>query len=76
MTIQPLPVPTRIFGGEGLISYASRHAARNGTTAEEIERALYEAGAIPKPSHRRTRNGCRPGATSALSTSAPSPHPL
>lgn len=54
MTIQPLPVPTRIFGGEGLISYASRHAARNGTTVEEIERSLHEAGAIPKPSHRRT----------------------
>lgn len=54
MTIQPLPVPTRIFGGEGLISYASRHAARNGTTVEEIERALSETGAIPKPSHRRS----------------------
>lgn len=55
MTIQPLPVPTRIFGGEGLISYASRHAARNGTTVEEIERPLHETKAIPKPSHRRTR---------------------
>lgn len=54
MTIQPLPVPTRIFGGEGLISYASRHAARNGTTVEKIERSLSEAGAFPKPSHRRT----------------------
>lgn len=54
MTIQPLPVPTRIFGGEGLISYASRHAARNGTTVEKIERSLSEAGSIPKPSHRRT----------------------
>ncbi|WP_427017756.1 hypothetical protein ACQCSX_03830 [Pseudarthrobacter sp. P1] len=54
MTIRPLPVPTRIFDGEGLISYASRHAARNRTTVEEIEKALHEAGAIPKPSHRRT----------------------
>ncbi|WAH96987.1 hypothetical protein [Arthrobacter sp. MMS18-M83] len=54
MTIQPLPVPTRIFGGEGLISYAFRRAARNGTPVEEIERVLYEVGAIPKPSHRRT----------------------
>ncbi|MCQ9166156.1 hypothetical protein [Arthrobacter sp. STN4] len=54
MTIQPLPVPTRIFGGEGLISYASRHAVRNGTTVQEIERSLSEAGAFPKPSHRRT----------------------
>jgi hypothetical protein len=54
MTIQPLPVPTRIFGGEGLISYASRHAARNGTTVEKIERSLSEVGAFPKPSHRRT----------------------
>lgn len=52
--IQPLPVPTRIFDGESLISYASRHAARNGTTVEETERALSEAGALPKPSHRRT----------------------
>lgn len=54
MTFHPLPVPTRIFGGEGLISYANRHAARNGTTIEEIERSLHEAGAIPKPNHRRT----------------------
>ncbi|WP_427019129.1 hypothetical protein ACQCSX_21380 (plasmid) [Pseudarthrobacter sp. P1] len=55
MTIQPLPVPTRIFGGEGLISYASRHAARNGTSVEEIERALSQTGAMPKTSHRHTR---------------------
>lgn len=37
-----------------MISYATRHAVRNGTSVEEIERALHEAGAIPKPSHRRT----------------------
>ena len=54
MTIQRLPVPARVFGGEGLISYASRHATRNGTTVEKIERSLSEAGAIPKPSHRQT----------------------
>lgn len=54
MRIQPLPVPTRLFGGEGLTSYASRHAARNGTTVQDIEQALHEAGAIPRPSHRRT----------------------
>lgn len=54
MTIRPLPVPTKIFGGEGLISYASRHAARNGTTIEEVERTLVQAGAMPKTSHRHT----------------------
>lgn len=54
MTIQPLPVPTRIFDGEGLISYASRHAARNGTSVGEVERALFHAGTMTKPSHRHT----------------------
>jgi len=54
VTIQPLPVPTKIFGGEGLISYASRHAARNGTSVEEIERALSQTGAMAKTRHRHT----------------------
>ena len=54
MNIHPLPVPTRIAGGEGLVSYASRHAARNGTTVMEVEQALHQTGAIPRPSHRRT----------------------
>lgn len=54
MTIQPLPVPTRVFGGEGLISYANRHAARNGSSVEEIERALSQAGAMPRSSRRHT----------------------
>lgn len=46
MTIRPLPVPTRIYGGEGLISYATRHAMRNGTSVDEIERALTQSGAL------------------------------
>jgi hypothetical protein len=54
MKIQPLPVPTRVFGGEGLISYANRHASRNGTSIEEIERALSQTGAMPGTSRRRT----------------------
>lgn len=54
MTIQSLPVPTRIFGGEGLISYATRHATRNGTSVEEIERALTHSGNLRKTSSRQT----------------------
>ena len=52
MTIQPLPVPTRLFGGEGLSSYATRHATRNGTSVEEIERTLSHSGALRKTRHR------------------------
>lgn len=54
MTIQPLPVPTKIYGGEGLISYATRHAARNGASVEEIERALTHSGAIRMPRRRQS----------------------
>lgn len=52
MTLQPLPVPTRLFGGEGLLSYAGRHAARNGTSIENIEKALQQAGTMPKTKTR------------------------
>lgn len=52
MTILPLPVPTRLFDGEGLISYATRHATSNGTSVEEIERALSHSGDLRMP-HRR-----------------------
>lgn len=55
MTIQPLPVPTKIFGDEGLISYATRHATRNGTSVEDIERALSHSGSL-----RKTRNRSSP----------------
>lgn len=54
MTIQPLPVPTKIYGGEGLISYATRHATRNGTSVEEIERAFTHSGAILMPRRRQS----------------------
>jgi hypothetical protein len=54
MTVRPLPVPTRIFGGEGLISYATRHATRNGTSVEDIERAFTHGGAIRMPRRRQS----------------------
>lgn len=46
MTIQPLPVPTRLFGGESLNSYAARHTRRNATTIDALERALRQDRAV------------------------------
>lgn len=40
----PLPVPTRLVGGEAVASYAQRHASRNFSTAKEIEKAAQEQG--------------------------------
>lgn len=56
MSIRPLPVPTRLFGGESLISYAVRHAARNGTSIADLEKALQQTGAMP---NTRTRTDPR-----------------
>ncbi|MHC6593721.1 hypothetical protein [Arthrobacter sp. C152] len=53
MTLAPLPVPTRLTHGEGIDNYASRHAQRNGTTVEQIEKALREAGILPPSRSRR-----------------------
>ena len=40
----PLPVPTRLVGGEGVSTYASRHATRNFSNVKDIERAVREQG--------------------------------
>ncbi|QOT15326.1 hypothetical protein [Paenarthrobacter sp. YJN-5] len=53
MTLSPLPVPTRLTHGEGIDNYASRHAQRNGTSVEQIENALREAGILPRSRSRR-----------------------
>lgn len=53
MILGPLPVPTRITQGEGIENYATRHAQRNGTSVEQIENALREAGILPKSRARR-----------------------
>jgi hypothetical protein len=44
MRLQPLPVPTRVYGGEGVVSYSRRHAARNHSRAGEIEIGVRERG--------------------------------
>lgn len=44
--LQPLPVPTRAYNGEGIDSYSRRHAQRNHTSAEDIEKALREHGVL------------------------------
>lgn len=53
MTLGPLPVPTRLTHGEDIDNYASRHARRNGTSVEQIEKALKEAGVLPGSRSRR-----------------------
>lgn len=44
MRLQPLPVPTRIYGGEGVVSYSYRHALRNHSQAGHIESGVRERG--------------------------------
>lgn len=53
MKIEPLPIPTRLAGGEVVNSYASRHARNNGLQADEIERGLREAGKFPRSKSKR-----------------------
>lgn len=43
-SFDPLPVPTRLVGGEGVSTYASRHAAHNFSNFKDIERAARERG--------------------------------
>lgn len=45
-SLQPLPVPTRVYGGEGIGTYSRRHAERNHTTVEEVEKGLRERGVL------------------------------
>lgn len=40
--IAPLPVRTRLIGGEGLPTYRTRHAANNLTTVADVERYVEE----------------------------------
>lgn len=40
----PLPVPTRLAGGEGVFTYAQRHARRNFSSVKNIEGAVREQG--------------------------------
>lgn len=53
MKIEPLPIPTRLAGGEVVDSYAGRHARNNGLPADEIERGLREAGKFPGSKSKR-----------------------
>jgi hypothetical protein len=51
MWLQPLPVPTRVYGGEGVVSYSHRHAARNHSQPGEIETGLRERGIRLRRAH-------------------------
>jgi hypothetical protein len=49
MRLQPLPVPTRVYHGEGVISYSQRHAARNYSRIADIEHGIRQRGIrLPK----------------------------
>jgi hypothetical protein len=51
MRLQPLPIPTRVYGGEGVASYSHRHAARNHSQPGEIETGLRERGIRVRRAH-------------------------
>ncbi|MFC3479405.1 hypothetical protein ACFOLD_02095 [Kocuria carniphila] len=44
LSFDALPVPTRLVGGEGVSTYASRHAMRNFSNVKDIEGAVREQG--------------------------------
>lgn len=49
MSLPPLPVPSRIYDGEGVISYSQRHAARNHSQIADIEHGIRQRGIrLPK----------------------------
>jgi hypothetical protein len=49
MSLQPLPVPTRVYRGEGVMSYSQRHAARNHSNIADIEHGIRQHGVrLPK----------------------------
>lgn len=52
MKLNPLPIRTRVFHGEGLCSYAQRLAQHNLGDVSGIERAVRRTG-TPLPHHRR-----------------------
>lgn len=52
MSIPPLPVPTRLYHGENLDSFAQRHAARNFCRPSDIDKALRESGLVKSRSRR------------------------
>lgn len=52
MNLRPLPVPTRVYGGEDVDTYARRAAARNGTEERWIGNALRSDGIVTSLSSR------------------------
>lgn len=48
MRVYPLPIPTRLVGGEAVNSYSGRHARNNGLDRQDVEAALRQAGKFPK----------------------------
>lgn len=52
MTLRPLPVPTRLYGGEDVDTYARRAAERNGTQERWIGNALWSDGVVVSLSRR------------------------
>lgn len=52
MTLRPLPVRTRLYGGEDVDSYARRAAERNGTQERWIGNALWSDGVVVSLSRR------------------------
>jgi hypothetical protein len=44
MSLRPLPVPTRVYPGEGVISYSQRHAARSHSHIADIEHGIRQRG--------------------------------
>ena len=47
LNLPPLPVRTRLYSGEDLLSYAHRLAARNHTTVADLEAAARDRGLLP-----------------------------
>lgn len=52
MMLNPLPIPTRVYHGESVLSYALRLAQRNHSDVTGIELALRNSG-MALPHHRR-----------------------
>lgn len=50
--IRPLPTLTRLYHGEGIATYAARHASRNNLTVPEVDKWLRESGYVTSLSLR------------------------